>query len=240
MCRCCLCTWTLPSEWAKILTCPSARGISIRSEFTNCRHTQLRILCMSLATLSISYSFLYSSLVPKITSSIGIKNHLETTTNPDTVSIRAWAIIIAISCLGSLNSIIYTFSRGTDPLPSPPPQAGPTALADLCHRPKVKQAIGQANILPWSNVWKKSHTLSKGKREDDIKYKSPQGGLIAHWLMSVVFIAAGSGIHSLTESIILPGYFQTYAHAFILCEYKPAASPSNTLAPDHTPNLKER
>ncbi|KAL1875838.1 hypothetical protein Daus18300_003029 [Diaporthe australafricana] len=82
--------------------------------------------------------------------------------------------------------------------------------------PYVKQAIGQANVLPWSNIWKKSHTLSKGKREDDIKYKSPQGGLIAHWVMSVVFIAAGSGIDAMSESILLPGYFQIYAHAFIL------------------------
>lgn len=138
---------------------------------------------------------------------------------PDAASIRAWAIIIAISCLGSLNSIIYTFSRGTKPLPpSPFFQAGLSILADPCHRLKVKQAIGQANILPWSNIWKKSHTLAKGKREDDIKYKSPQGGLIAHWVMSVVFISAGSGIDAMTESILLPGYFQIYAHAFILRE----------------------
>lgn len=93
-------------------------------------------------------------------------------------------------------------------------------LADHWHYLAVKQAIGQANILPWSNVWKKSHTLPKGKREDDIKYKSPQGGLIAHWIMSVVFIAVGSGIDGLTESILLPGYLQTYAHAFVLREFK--------------------
>lgn len=98
------------------------------------------------------------------------------------------------------------------------PLSWPKCLADVCHRLEVKQAIGHANILPWSNVWKKSHTLSKGKREDDIKYKSPQGGLIAHWLMSVVFIAASSGVSTLPDSIYLPGYFQTYAHAFILCE----------------------
>ncbi|KAK2599262.1 hypothetical protein N8I77_011032 [Diaporthe amygdali] len=134
--------------------------------------------------VTINYASYYSSF--------SLVNHgLENPAKPDAASIRAWAIIIAISCLGSLNSIIYTFSR-------------------------VKQAIGQANILPWSNVWKKSHTLSKGKREDDIKYKSPHGGLIAHWIMSVVFIAAGSGIDAMTESILLPGYFQTYAHAFIL------------------------
>lgn len=103
---------------------------------------------------------------------------------------------------------------------SPPPffQAGLSVIADHCNRLKVKQAIGQANILPWSNIWKKSHTLAKGKREDDIKYKSPQGGLIAHWVMSVVFISAGSGIDAMTESILLPGYFQIYAHAFILRE----------------------
>ncbi|KAK7710171.1 hypothetical protein SLS63_013034 [Diaporthe eres] len=137
-------------------------------------------------------SLLHSiSFLPKYSSFSLVNNGLENPAKPNAASIRAWAIVIAISCLGSLNSIIYTFSR-------------------------VKQAIGQANILPWSNIWKSSHTLSKGKREDDIKYKSPQGGLIAHWLMSVVFISASSSIDAMTESILLPGYFQIYAHAFIL------------------------
>lgn len=134
--------------------------------------------------VTLNYASYYSSFSL-------VNDGLENSAKPDAASIRAWAIVIAISCLGSLNSIIYTFSR-------------------------VKQAIGQANILPWSNIWKSSHTLSKGKREDDIKYKSPQGGLIAHWLMSVVFISAGSSIDAMTESILLPGYFQIYAHAFIL------------------------
>lgn len=36
--------------------------------------------------------------------------------------------------------------------------------------------------------------------------------------MSVVFISVGSSIDAMTESILLPGYFQIYAHAFILRE----------------------
>ncbi|KAL2274877.1 hypothetical protein FJTKL_02697 [Diaporthe vaccinii] len=86
--------------------------------------------------VTLNYASYYSSFSL-------VNDGLENSAKPDAASIRAWAIVIAISCLGSLNSIIYTFSR-------------------------VKQAIGQANILPWSNIWKSSHTLSKGKREDDI------------------------------------------------------------------------
>ncbi|KAK4182320.1 amino acid/polyamine transporter I, partial [Podospora australis] len=59
-------------------------------------------------------------------------------TGNGTAARRGWAIMTAISSLGSLNAIIYTFSR-------------------------VKQAIGQADILPWSKLWKKDHYLQRGQ-----------------------------------------------------------------------------
>ncbi|KAH7159768.1 hypothetical protein B0J13DRAFT_580965 [Dactylonectria estremocensis] len=107
---------------------------------------------------------------------------------------RAWAVLAAISSLGSLNSIIYTFSR-------------------------VKQAIGQAEVLPWSIVWKKDDILQRERDSDHpgvFLQKAPQGGLIIHWTMSVVVIAGSSSIESTLESVGLPGYVQTYAHCFIL------------------------
>ncbi|KAH7143767.1 amino acid permease-domain-containing protein [Dactylonectria macrodidyma] len=107
---------------------------------------------------------------------------------------RAWAVLAAISSLGSLNSIIYTFSR-------------------------VKQAIGQAEVLPWSIVWKKDDILQRERDSDHpgvFLQKAPQGGLIIHWTMSVVVIAGSSSIKSTLESVGLPGYVQTYAHCFIL------------------------
>ncbi|CAG7560622.1 unnamed protein product [Fusarium equiseti] len=106
---------------------------------------------------------------------------------------RAWAIIISISAFGSLNAIIYTFSR-------------------------VKQVIGQAEVLPWSQFLKKDDCLDRkqGSQRNAFRFKSPQGGLIAHWLASVVLIAISASIQSTLESIGLAGYIQTYTHCFIL------------------------
>ncbi|KAH7006598.1 amino acid permease-domain-containing protein [Fusarium venenatum] len=106
---------------------------------------------------------------------------------------RAWAIIISISAFGSLNAIIYTFSR-------------------------VKQVIGQAEVLPWSHFLKKDDCLDRkqGSQRNAFRFKSPQGGLIAHWLASVVWIAVSASIQSTLESIGLAGYIQTYTHCFIL------------------------
>ncbi|KAI6749337.1 hypothetical protein HG530_015176 [Fusarium avenaceum] len=65
------------------------------------------------------------------------------------------------------------------------------------------------NYAPFSN-------RTERIRENDFHYKSPQGGLIAHWLSSVILIAASASIKSTTESAGLPGYIQTYTHCFIL------------------------
>ncbi|KAJ4207539.1 hypothetical protein NW759_013939 [Fusarium solani] len=105
---------------------------------------------------------------------------------------RAWPIVAAISSFGSLNAIIYTFSR-------------------------VKQAIGQAEIFPWSRYLKKDDKLQRdynGPAEDAFLHKAPQGGLIAHWIMSVIVISASAGIPTTLEAVGLPGYIQTYIHCF--------------------------
>jgi hypothetical protein len=86
----------------------------------------------------------------------------------------------------------------------------------------VKQVIGQAEVLPWSKIWKRDDRLERGDRNyrrvgvDDFVYKSPEGGLIVHFTMTVVVIAISASIQSTTESISLPGMIQTYIHCFIL------------------------
>ncbi|KAF4459686.1 High-affinity methionine permease [Fusarium albosuccineum] len=107
---------------------------------------------------------------------------------------RAWAVMAAISSFGSLNAIIYTYSR-------------------------VKQAIGQAQVLPWSRFLKQDDHLQRtfeGPSNTEFHHKAPQGGLIIHWLMSVVVISASAGIHSTVESAGLPGYIHAYLHCFVL------------------------
>ncbi|RSL95486.1 hypothetical protein CDV31_013883 [Fusarium ambrosium] len=107
---------------------------------------------------------------------------------------RTWAIIAAISAFGSLNAIIYTVSR-------------------------VKQAIGQAEILPWSRYLKKDHIRQQshsGLEEDAFLHKSPQGGLAVHWIISVVLISATANSHSVMEAVFIPGYIQTYIQCFFL------------------------
>ncbi|KAI6763249.1 hypothetical protein HG531_013146 [Fusarium graminearum] len=78
--------------------------------------------------------------------------------------------------------------------------------------------IGQAEVLPWSQFLKKDDSLNRNKRleENAFHFKSPQGGLIAHWLGSVAMISVSASIQSTLESIGLAGYIQTYTHCFIL------------------------
>ncbi|RKL10713.1 hypothetical protein BFJ68_g8691 [Fusarium oxysporum] len=82
----------------------------------------------------------------------------------------------------------------------------------------VKQVIGQAEVLPWSRYLKQDDCIKRTERtrEDDFHYRSPQGGLIAHWLFTVLMIAISASIKSTLESVGLPGYIQTYTHCFIL------------------------
>ncbi|KAH7216198.1 amino acid permease-domain-containing protein [Fusarium oxysporum] len=82
----------------------------------------------------------------------------------------------------------------------------------------VKQVIGQAEVLPWSRYLKQDDCIKRTERtrENDFHYRSPQGGLIAHWLFTVLMIAISASIKSTLECVGLPGYIQTYTHCFIL------------------------
>ncbi|RSL42441.1 hypothetical protein CEP53_012195 [Fusarium sp. AF-6] len=85
----------------------------------------------------------------------------------------------------------------------------------------VKQSIGQADILPWSGFWKQDDKLMRndGYHSDaahEFLYKSPQGGLIIHWIMSVVLIVATIDIDSMPEAVGLPGNIQTYIQCAVL------------------------
>jgi len=126
----------------------------------------------------------------------------------------AWSIAGAISALGNLNAVIYTFSRGKTM-----PQCS-VRVEVLTVIRSVKQAIGQAEILPWSRVWKKDDILQRDPRIDDTidtsTKKTPQGGLILHWIFSTVVIAGSSWISSTIESVSVPSFIQVYAHCFIL------------------------
>lgn len=65
------------------------------------------------------YSYLHcGSFARKYSSFSLLDKGLGGSAKPEEASIRTWAIIIAMSCLGTLNSTIYTFSRGMEP---PPP-----------------------------------------------------------------------------------------------------------------------
>ncbi|KAF5647072.1 high-affinity methionine permease [Fusarium sp. NRRL 25303] len=121
------------------------------------------------------------------------RNHPPILSGNNLTSRRAWPVIIAISAFGSLNAIVYTFSR-------------------------VKQVIGQAEVLPWSRYLKQDDCIRRTERtrENDFHYRSPQGGLIAHWLFTVLMIAISASIKSTLESVGLPGYIQTYTHCFVL------------------------
>ncbi|KAI9841498.1 MAG: hypothetical protein M1837_000659 [Sclerophora amabilis] len=84
---------------------------------------------------------------------------------------QGWAILTAISSSGSLVSVIYTSA-------------------------KVKQAIGAAHILPWSNL-------------------TPMGGLILHWVVSTFWIIVTAAVYSFGEAVTFPAQLQTYMRGLI-------------------------
>lgn len=124
----------------------------------------------------------------------------------------------AMSSFGSINAIIYTFSRGSSN--SIPLRFGKNQLT----RVTVKQAIGQADVLPWSRFWKQDDMLQRHedtqrngiKSVDEFLYKSPQGGLIVHWILSVILILATVNVKNTGEAVGFPGYLQTYIHCAVL------------------------
>ncbi|KAH8812191.1 amino acid permease-domain-containing protein [Xylogone sp. PMI_703] len=103
----------------------------------------------------------------------------------------AWAILIAISASGSLLSMIYTSAR-------------------------VKQVIGISNIMPWSKIWRSpipSPSQTQLRRRSE--FPTPQGGLILHWIFTVILISATSGMDSIAESISFSGNLQAYASGWV-------------------------
>ncbi|RSL84282.1 hypothetical protein CEP51_004019 [Fusarium floridanum] len=85
----------------------------------------------------------------------------------------------------------------------------------------VKQAIAQADILPWSSFWKQDDKLMRNDSHHsdpahEFLYKSPQGGLIIHWIMSAVLIVATIDVDSMPEAVGLPGNIQTYIQCAVL------------------------
>ena len=85
----------------------------------------------------------------------------------------------------------------------------------------VKQAIGQANVLPWSKIWGLdwNSKMLTGRRNqdyvDNIGNHSPMGGLLLHWATNMILIASTASIKDGSESIAMPSFLQTYSHAFI-------------------------
>jgi hypothetical protein len=71
----------------------------------------------------------------------------------------------------------------------------------------VKQSIGFGNILPWSRLWIMDSPFKR----------TPQGGLILHWIGSVILISVTSRISSISESISFPGSVQSYAQGVVGC-----------------------
>ena len=78
----------------------------------------------------------------------------------------------------------------------------------------VKQSIGRMNILPWSSLWKSDYE-PQGERNGD-RHKTPLGGILLEFMMTIVMISASAAIPALIESVNLPGNIQTIAHCFIL------------------------
>lgn len=70
------------------------------------------------------------------------------------------------------------------------------------------------NILPWSSLWKSDYE-PQGERMGD-RHKTPLGGILLEFIMTIVHIALTAAIPGLLESVSLPGNIQTIAHCFIL------------------------
>lgn len=50
-------------------------------------------------------------------------------------------------------------------------------------------------------------------------HKTPKGGLILHWISTVVLIAAVAGVSNTVEMVTFPGILQAYAHSLIVGEH---------------------
>lgn len=98
----------------------------------------------------------------------------------------------------------------------------------------VKQSIGWTNILPLSRIWKRSGplrptyekvpqrevgdidvTLTFGDESPYTYPGTPEGGIILHWVMTVVFICLTAAFESIRKGMSFTGDLLVYGHFFI-------------------------
>ncbi len=72
-----------------------------------------------------------------------------------------------------------------------------------------------SNIIPWSRLWSSNSPPRKDNDGNFINSPTPQGGLLLHWIFSVILISASSGFTNLTEAISFPGNLQAYAGGWV-------------------------
>ncbi|KAF5963889.1 alcohol oxidase [Fusarium bulbicola] len=166
------------------------------------------VIIVALAALSNNIEDIKGNTVPRA------QDWLEWYGNPSKVQFAKALLAVLFSFEGWENATFVSFV----PLITLQPGSHATVDVMLTTAPLVKQVIGQAEVLPWSRYLKQDDCIKRTEtpRADDFHYRSPQGGLIAHWLFTVLMIGISASIKSTLESVGLPGYIQTYTHCFIL------------------------
>jgi hypothetical protein len=142
---------------------------------------------------------------------------------------QAWAVLTALSAVGSMISVTYTCVR-------------------------VKQIIGWTNILPWSTFWRSTAPVRSKEPRDAFEMQNllsrtsndngqavrrtgaPQGGIALHWIACIFYISVSSAIYirreqspdmdadalkkleqekqsAILEAISFSGLLNTYAHS---------------------------
>lgn len=116
----------------------------------------------------------------------------------------AACICVAMSAFGSILSVSYTCVR-------------------------VKQSIGWANILPWSQLWRRQGRIQPDYElvkdvdgKPDLKYKfsdrpfnrpgTPEGGIILHWVTTVIYICGTAKYDSLGDAIKFANQVLVFGH----------------------------
>ncbi|KAI5365999.1 putative amino acid/polyamine transporter I [Septoria linicola] len=116
----------------------------------------------------------------------------------------AAAMLISMSAFGSILSVSYTCVR-------------------------VKQSIGWANILPWSQVWRRQGPIQPDYgwqvNKDNVRELTytfserpfnrpgtPEGGIILHWLTTVLYICGTAGYARLTNAITFANQILVFGH----------------------------
>ena len=66
-----------------------------------------------------------------------------------------------------------------------------------------------SNVLPWSRLWIRVH-----------RHGSPTaaGGLLLHWIFSLLGILYTAAIKNVSEAISFPGFIQVYTQKVFACK----------------------